>query len=235
MYLLQSAKPFDWNTLLLGEEEWNFLPEVLVRSAIMFLVALIALRLIGKRGIMQGVFELVTIITLGSAAGDPMFYKKVGLLPAILVFITIILMYRLINFFVSKSKPIEHLIEGRHVRLVKEQRFAVENFKPAELSKDEILSDLRMHGVSHLGQVDTAYIEASGKISVFFLPDEKVTFGLPVLPEFYEKQITEILNTGIYSCGYCGYTKELTPSKETTCTMCNKKKWVAASNAKRVK
>ena len=178
---------------------------------------------------------MVTIITLGSAAGDPMFYKKVGLLPAILVFITIILMYRLINLFVSKSKPLEHLIEGRHVCLVKEQRFAVENFKPAELSKDEILSDLRMNGVSHLGQVDSAYIEASGKMSVFFLPDDKVTFGLPVLPEFYEKQITEIATTGIYSCSYCGYTKELTPSNSPTCDICNKNKWVLASNNRRIK
>ena len=102
MYLLQSSKPFDWRTLLLGEEDWIFLPEVLFRSAIMFIVALLALRLIGKRGIMQGVFELVTIITLGSAAGDPMFYKKVGLLPASLVFLTIILMYRLTSFFCNQ-------------------------------------------------------------------------------------------------------------------------------------
>src|SRR5215213_8823119 len=119
MYLLQ-AKGFSWRTLLLGEEEWGFLPEVLLRSALMFLVAVIALRLIGKRGIMQGVFELVLIITLGSAAGDPMFYKKVGLLPAILVFFTIIVMYRIINYYVAKYKAFEHLIEGKHIRLVKD-------------------------------------------------------------------------------------------------------------------
>src|SRR5688500_15292344 len=192
MHLLQSSIPFHWKTLLLGEEEWIFLPEVLLRSAIMFIVAIIALRIIGKRGIMQGVFELVTIITLGSAAGDPMFYKKVGLLPATLVFVTIILMYRITNFFVSKSKSFEHLIEGRHIRLVKDNRFAIENINEEELSKDEIFSDLRMGGVSHLGQVDAAYIEASGKMSVYFLPDEKVTYGLPLRPELYEAQLTQI-------------------------------------------
>src|SRR5215208_191191 len=156
MYLLKSGKAFDWRSLLLGEEEWSFLPEVLFRSACMFLVTLIALRLIGKRGIMQGVFELVTIITLGSAAGDPMFYKNVGLLPAILVFLSIIFMYRVTNYFVAKYKFFEHLIEGRHVRLIKEKRFAVENFSEQELSKDELFSDLRMNGVSHLGQIDSA-------------------------------------------------------------------------------
>ncbi|MES2763745.1 MAG: YetF domain-containing protein [Bacteroidota bacterium] len=167
MDLLQETS-IDWNMLLLGEEDWSFLLEVLLRSAIMFLVTVVALRVIGKRGIMQGVFEIVTIITLGSAAGDPMFYKKVGVLPGMMVFVAVVLMYRIINFFITKYKPLEYLIEGKHVRLIKEHRFDIDNFKRKELSKDEIFSDLRMTGVSHLGQVDAAYIEASGEISVFF-------------------------------------------------------------------
>lgn len=219
----------------MGEEEWSFLPEVLLRSAVMFLVAIISLRLIGKRGIMQGVFEVVTIVTLGSAAGDPMFYKKVGLLPSILVFVTIILMYRVINFFIAKYAQFEHLVEGRHIRLVKDKRFAVESIHPEVLSKDEIFSDLRMCGVSHLGQVDAAYIEPSGQMSVFFLPDEKVTSGLPVLPELFETQVTEISEAGTYSCAYCGNTEELAPAHQHTCAVCNNVKWVKSINDKRVK
>jgi uncharacterized membrane protein YcaP (DUF421 family) len=235
MFLLQSKNAFNWRSLLLGEEEWNFLPEVLFRSAIMFIVTIIALRLIGKRGIMQGVFELVTIITLGSAAGDPMFYKKVGLLPAILVFISIVLMYRIVNYFVARYKLFEYVIEGRHIRLIKDCRFAVENFKPHELTKDEILSDLRMKGITHLGQVESAYIEASGQMSVFFLPDEKVMYGLPVTPELFEAQKHEIKEKGTYSCGFCGYTEEITRRKSHTCVVCKKTKWVKSINWIRVK
>lgn len=230
--LLQTA--FDFRTLLLGEEDWSFLPEVILRSTLMFLIAIIAIRLIGKRGIMQGVFEIVTIITLGSAAGDPMFYKKVGLLPALLVFITIILMYRLINFIIAKNKDIEHLIEGKQKRLIKDKQFAVENFKPEELSKDEILSDLRLHGVSQLGQIDAAYIEPSGEISIFFLPDEQVDYGLPVRPELFENQLEAIPNTDIYSCAYCGYTTLLSPSAKSVCSNCEHDKWVRSVNEKRV-
>jgi uncharacterized membrane protein YcaP (DUF421 family) len=227
MLLLQTANAFDWRTLLLGEEDWTFLPEILFRSAIMFTVTIIALRIIGKRGIMQGVFELVTIITLGSAAGDPMFYKKVGLLPAILVFVTIVLMYRVTNYFVARNKNFEHLLEGRHVRLVKECRFAVENLKPHEFSKDEILSDL--------GQIESAYIEASGKLSVFFLPDENVVYGLPVIPELFEAQMEKIEEHGMYSCAFCGQTEEITPVQSHTCVICNHQEWVKSINSIRVK
>jgi uncharacterized membrane protein YcaP (DUF421 family) len=220
---------------LFGEEDWSFLLEVMLRSSIMFLITIVALRFIGKRGIMQGVFEIVTIITLGSAAGDPMFYKKVGLLPALMVFITIVIMYRIINFFVSKSKSLEYLIEGRHVRLIKDKRFAVENFKSRELSKDEIYSDLRMMGVTHLGQVEAAYIEASGRISVFFLPDIEVGHGLPVRPELYQQKRQHIQYPGIYACGYCGKTEHLQPSTKYSCKVCYRSEWVKALDEKRVK
>ncbi|MES2773429.1 MAG: YetF domain-containing protein [Bacteroidota bacterium] len=232
MTLLDS---FNWHTLLLGEEDWSFLPEVLLRSVIMFLITIVALRVIGKRGIMQGVFEIVTIITLGSAAGDPMFYKKVGLLPAIMVFIAIVLMYRLVNYFVSRYKLVERLVEGEHARLIKDGRFAVENFKPEELGKDEIFADLRLKGVSHLGQVEAAYIEASGSISIFFFPDEKVGCGLPIRPEIFEKQAEAITDPGIYACAYCGNTAQIAVTPKHDCPVCRETKWVKATDERRVK
>ena len=225
----------DWRTLLLGEEDWNFLYEVLLRSAVMFIVAIVAMRAIGRRGTKQGVFELVLIITLGSAAGDPMFYKKVGVLPAILVFACVVIMYKIINFLTARIQALDDLIEGTHARLVKDCRFAIENTKLENLRHDELFEDLRQHGVKHLGQIESAYIEASGQVSIYFLPDEKVEHGLPVTPELFEKQIEEVKKQDIYSCSHCGFTQELKPAKQVTCEICKKQKWVKSINDKRVK
>src|SRR6187431_103897 len=121
MYILQAGQSFEWQKFLLGEEEWMFLPEVVFRSIIMFVVALTALRILGKRGVRQlSVFELVVIITLGSAAGDPMFYKDVGILPALGVFIVIVSLYYFVTYLVGKSKRFEHLIEGKPVCLIQD-------------------------------------------------------------------------------------------------------------------
>jgi hypothetical protein len=43
-------------------------------------------------------FLTVIIIALGSAAGDPMFYEEVGIIPPITVFLVIILLYRLVTW-----------------------------------------------------------------------------------------------------------------------------------------
>jgi uncharacterized membrane protein YcaP (DUF421 family) len=119
----------DWNTILLGEEEGIFLYEIVIRSTLMFLVVLSSLRIMGRRAVMQGVFEIALIISLGSAAGDAMFYSKVGLLPAVLVFIIIVVEYRIINFLMSKSHYLEKIFEGKLIHLIENGTFEKDIFK----------------------------------------------------------------------------------------------------------
>jgi uncharacterized membrane protein YcaP (DUF421 family) len=73
--------------------------------------------------------------------------------------------------------------------------------------------------------VEAAYIETSGEMTVFFLPEEKVTYGLPVLPELYESPSQRSSEEGIYFCGYCGYTEEIKPTKKYTRAFCKKQSW----------
>src|SRR5215203_3679065 len=141
MYLLQTLLEFNWKELLLGSEEWSFLPETILRSLIMFTVIVISLRLLGKRGVKQlSVFELVVIIGLGSAAGDPMFYKDVGLLPALIVFIMVVTLYTFVTYLTGKNKTFEKIIEGKPVCLIKGGVFSIENFKKETVSEDEFFA-----------------------------------------------------------------------------------------------
>jgi len=112
MYILEAGSGFTWKELLMGGEEWSFLLETVLRTLIMFIVIMISLRILGKRGVKQlSVFELVVIIGLGSAAGDPMFYKDVGILPALAVFTMIVILYTSITYFIGKNKNFEELVE----------------------------------------------------------------------------------------------------------------------------
>ena len=168
----------------MGSEDWSFLMETGFRTLIMFTLILVGLTILGKRGVKQlSVFELVVIIGLGSAAGDPMFYKDVGLLPAFIVFIIVISLYVLVTYFVGRNKKFEHLIEGKPDLLIRDGTFAIENFEKEALGQDEFFAELRLRGVSQLGQVETAFIETNGGISVFFYPADKVKYGLPIMPD----------------------------------------------------
>jgi uncharacterized membrane protein YcaP (DUF421 family) len=225
---------FEWNRLLLSELPFIFLIEVIFRSILMFVVVLIALRVTGKRGVKQlSIFETVIIIALGSAAGDPMFYEDVGLIPAVMVFITIIILYRGVTWLTGKNRAFEILVEGETVCLIHEGKFSVSKFEKESLAQDEFFSELRSKSVEHLGQVRNAYLETSGEISVFFYTDENVIPGLPILPELFAAKSKLRIEKGLHACAFCGHVEDLEPGM-SVCKVCKKDEWVPAISTLRI-
>lgn len=232
---MKSIVAIDWPALLLGSEDWSFLPEVVLRTFIMFLIIIVGLRLMGKRGIRQlSVFELVVIVGLGSAAGDPMFYKEVGIVFSFVVFLVIIVLYALLVRILGKSPKVEDLLEGKPVCLIRDGVFEVENFKKEHLGSDEFFAELRLRGISQLGQVETAIEETSGELSVFYVPDDAVRYGLSVMPDSLQHPVTSITASGYYSCIFCGYTEQKNAGAAGVCPNCKHRDWVPSSGKKRI-
>jgi uncharacterized membrane protein YcaP (DUF421 family) len=225
---------FEWKRLLVNDLPFEFLLEVVFRTVIMFTVVLLTLKFAGKRGVKQlSVFEVVIIISLGSAAGDPMFYEDVGLLPAILVFAVILFMYRSVTWLLGKSKRFENFIEGKTQCIVEDGQFSIESFEREDLAQDEFFAELRIKSIEHLGQVRNAYIETNGTISVFFYDDENVKYGLPIRPQLFALKNKNIPKSGIYACTFCANTQRLEPTS-AHCSVCNKDEWVEAIKTKRI-
>lgn len=226
----------DWHEILWGDSDASFLVEIFFRTVVMYLIILFSLKILGKRGVKQlSVFELVIIISLGSAAGDPMFYKEVGLVSALLVFIVIIICYKVTTHLVFKFKSVEKVLEGEAIYLIEDGVFLIQNFNKEALGYDEFFSEMRQQSVSHLGQIDIAILEISGELSLYFYNDENVLYGLPILPSLYNVQISEITENGHYSCSYCGFTEIINTKKNHICLHCKHDKWVKAINLVRVK
>lgn len=233
--MLLTSDSFDFKQILLGSEEWDFLLETVLRTSIMFFIIIFGLRLLGKRGVKQlSVFELVVVIGLGSAAGDPMFYKDVGIMPALVVFTMIISLYSIITYIIGKSKKFEKLVEGKPICLIDQGVFSIENFKKESLGEDEFFAELRLKGVSHLGQIEKAIEEISGEISIFYYENEDIKYGLPIMPDSLDKPIKTFAKNGHYSCTFCGYTEEFISNGKSNCTVCGKDEWVESSNKKRI-
>ncbi len=227
---------FEVDRLLMDGLPYSFLLEILFRCVVMYVVALAVLKMAGRRGVKQlSVFELVIILTLGSAAGDPLFYEDVGLLPAISVFFFILILYRLTTFFISRFKYVEQLLEGTATYLIEDGEFAIEKFAKGSLALDEFFAELRLRNVTHIGQVDLAILETNGQISVFFFEDEKVKPGLPILPHHFNKNVTAFEIDKKYACKFCANIDEVhIASNHLTCDRCGKDEWVLALHNYRI-
>nr|WP_314498791.1 YetF domain-containing protein [uncultured Chryseobacterium sp.] len=224
----------DWNKIFIGDLDFSFALEIVIRTLIMFSMVLLVLRLSGKKGVRQlSLFEVAIIIALGSAAGDPMFNKDAPLLPSIIVFAAIIMLYRSITYFAIKSEKFENIIEGEPVYVIENGNFVLGVKKDHTFAKDEFFSEMRQESIEHIGQVKTAILETTGNISFYYYENDQVSYGLPILPKRYKEKINRIITEDIYACTYCAHTEALEPG-EHTCTRCDHSEWVKAINTTRL-
>ncbi len=226
---------FDWHKIFFSDQEYTFFWEILFRTPIMFLAVVLVLRFTGKRGVQQlSIFEMVMIITLGSAAGDSMFYDDVGMLHALAVFALVLAVYRIIIWLITKFEWFEFLMEGKPIYIIREGKMCLDELNSKELGSDEFLGALRGQHVDQMGQVKYAVLEDTGSLSVFYYPDEEVLPGLPILPDEYESKSTIISKPGLYACSKCARTYQLEPAVDVPCEVCKNREWVAAVHRKRV-
>lgn len=224
--------------MFLGEESLWFLAEVVFRTTFMFVYTLLLVRITGKRGLGElSPFELLMVVALGSAVGDPMFYADVPLLHAMAVVTVIVLLQRGVAVLMDHSEPIERFIESTSSRLVVDGVVDVEELTGEHISRDELFMLLREEGVEQLGQVKRAYLEPTGRVSVWMYPKDEVRPGLCIMPQsdpdFPEpldarETVTEALEL---VCCTCGSPRIALPGQTLgACPTCERDTgWVTAS------
>ncbi|GAB3894720.1 DUF421 domain-containing protein [Spirosoma agri] len=219
---------FDSKTIFINDLDWSLALEIVVRTLIMFSCILIFLRLSGKKGVRQlSIFEVAIIIGLGSAAGDPMVNPENAIVPAALVFVTILGFYRLITWLASRSERFESILEGDPTYIIEEGQFVLIEASEQTYAKDEFFSEMRQQNIEHVGQVQTALLETNGSVSFFYYADEEVKPGLPILPKLYHKKSDLVPQAGQYACTTCGLVESI-GDRHHTCPRCQHTEWVKA-------
>ena len=214
----------DFIKILLADTTFTFAAEIVLRSVLMYFLIILVLRFSGKRGVRQlSIFEIAIILSLGSAAGDSMFYEEVPIIHAVIVFAVIMALYRLTTYLMMKSDAIETVLEGRPIYIVKNGLLIVEDIKREKYSYDEFFAEMRQKKIEHLGQVKMALLETDGCLSVIPYSKENIKWGLPLFPDEY--QIADHHNVDhFYSCMLCGQTQRLNHLNEE-CPRCQNTKW----------
>ena len=228
-------KAFDLQRMAFDKFPPEFLGEVALRTLFTFLLVFLLLKITGRRGVRQmSLFEVLIILTLGSAAGDVAFYDDVPLVPVFVVFVSLALLYRLVMWLMSKSEKLEDLLEGKAIVIVKEGQLAWENVRKANMTELEFLMELRLNSVEQLGQVRLSIMETNGQISVFYYHDDDVKPGLCILPENFVPRFRVMPESGEYACARCSYVTGLNVGERQFCPRCMNPIWTKVSRAKRV-
>lgn len=214
---------FDWGRVLLNDLPVAFLAEVFLRVVVAYLLVFAFLRITGRRGVRQlSLFELIIILTLGSAAGDVTLYEDTPIVPVVAVFIFMLMLYRLTTFLLNRIPALTNLVEGEPIVLIRDGLFELGAIQKINLTSDEIRMELRQSGVEHLGQVRLGIMESDGDISLYFYDKEETKAGLSVLPVQLRSVITMVPESGCYSCIGCGWTERWEAGEPFHCDRCGK-------------
>lgn len=214
-------KAFDWHRMALDKVPVDFLAEVALRSVYTFVLVFIFLKITGRRGVRQmSLFEVLIILTLGSAAGDVAFYDDVPMLPVLVVFVTLALLYRLIMWLMGKSEKLENLLEGKPIPVIEQGELAWKNLQTENMTEFEFFMELRINGVEQLGQVRLAILETNGQISLYYYADRDVKAGLSILPPPHNASFATIPRDDEYACVRCSAVLKLRAGDKQLCPRC---------------
>jgi uncharacterized membrane protein YcaP (DUF421 family) len=140
--------------------------EIAARSAVMFLVALILIRVSGMRPFGKGdgvdtiiSFLIGAILSRGVVGATPFFSTIVSA-------IVILFIHKLMTKLSLYNTWFERSVKGKTFLLYKNGSFIKDNMKKADVSEKDIYEELRIQcQLGELDQIKEVYMERTGEIS----------------------------------------------------------------------
>ena len=156
---------------------------VTIRTAIIFIVLLVIMRLMGKRqiGEMQP-FELVITLLIAELACIPMADVSIPLLYGIISVLTIFVLHEIMTLLDLKLKPLKSFISGKPSVVVNKNGIDDYQLKRNNLDVSDLIESLRTAGYFSLDAIDYALYEANGTFSALPKQDyEQLQTSLPIV------------------------------------------------------
>lgn len=143
-----------------------------IRTALLYLLVVLALRLMGKRqiGDMQP-NELVITIFISQLASMPIEDQDRPILGGIIAILLLIVLEIVISFITMKSTTLRGFINGKSAPIIKDGVLDQRLIKKLRLTVTDIMEMLRQQQVFNIEQVSWAILETNGTLSVLLKPE----------------------------------------------------------------
>lgn len=144
----------------------DFLLSIIVRTILVTAFVIVVIRWMGHKGLGQlNMYEILILVGLGSAIGDPMIYEELSLPHAFTSILMVVIIFKLIDYAITKSKRFEKVINPEPILIVRDGKLIQKGLASARLSLDEYHSYMRLHGIRDMSEIELSYMELNGQVS----------------------------------------------------------------------
>ena len=141
--------------------------EIILRTAVVYVVVLVLLRVAGKRELGQmSPVDLVVILVIANAVQNAMTGGDNSLIGGVIAASTLVAMNIAFSRVAHRIPYLEHLFESQATPLVQDGSLVKRNLDHENIDMDELMMAVREHGIEDLSGVEAAYLERDGSISI---------------------------------------------------------------------
>ncbi len=145
----------------------NDLFAVALKSTVIYLFVIFAIRLFGKKELAQlSVIDLVFILLISNSVQNAMVGSNVSLLAGIVAATTLFAVNYIFKLILFRSKKISGWIQGNPLMLIYKGSVVKPHLDQAKITEAELEAAIREHGIDKISDVDLAVLEVDGNISV---------------------------------------------------------------------
>ncbi len=142
-----------------------------IRSMILYLLLILAVRLMGKRQIGElEPAEFVVAILIADLASVPMQDIGIPLLSGVLPILTVLAIELILSVLSMRFRRVRRFLSGNPILLMQDGKILVENLVKTRLTVDELIQHLRERNILDLSTVQYAILEVDGQISAIVHP-----------------------------------------------------------------
>jgi uncharacterized membrane protein YcaP (DUF421 family) len=157
------AWTIDWDTLFVPG---GSLAEIVLRGAVMYLALFCLFRLLPRRHIgLLGTSDLLVVVIIADAAQNGLAGEYRSITEGLVLVGTILLLDYAIDW-IDYRFPGLRLNAADPMPLVREGRIVRGTMSRERITEDELMAQLREQGIEDLGEIDRAYLEGDGHVSV---------------------------------------------------------------------
>ena len=145
---------------------WSEIGIALFRTLLLYLLALVVFRSMGKRTMgKMAPFDVAVIIIIGEAVALGM-EVKTPILTSVLPIILLGLLQYGLAWINLRSHRMEEVTQGYPTLIIKEGKPVEENLRQERVTEADLMMGLREQGLAGPKTVQEAYLEPTGKVSV---------------------------------------------------------------------
>jgi uncharacterized membrane protein YcaP (DUF421 family) len=139
--------------------------EIVFRGTVIYFALWVFFRVVRRGAANVGVTDILLVVLIADASQQAMASEYRSITEGLVLVATLIFWDMLLDWLSFRFRWMEKLIEPRPLPLVRDGVMLHRNMRREMITREELLSQLRLQGIGDLSEVKLCFLESNGELS----------------------------------------------------------------------